>query len=114
VSENDEAIKSLTSLEVQVDRDGQVHAFTDANKTWTFVNPISVNDLVETYNHLLEETDEGLTSLKIKVDRDGQVHAFTDANKTWTFVNPISVNDLVKTYKEVLANVAFMELKGAR
>jgi acetone carboxylase gamma subunit len=61
-----------------------------------------------------DEAIKSLTSLEVQVDRDGQVHAFTDANKTWTFVNPISVNDLVETYKEVLANVAFMELKGAR
>jgi len=61
-----------------------------------------------------DEAIKGLTSLEVQVDREGQVHAFTDANKTWTFVNPISVNDLVETYKEVLANVAFMELKGAR
>jgi acetone carboxylase gamma subunit len=114
VSKNKEAILSLTSLEIHVDRDGQVHSFTDPNKTWTFVNPISVDDLVETYNNLLEKTGEELTPLKIKVDRDGQVHSFTDPNKTWTFVYPISVDDLVETYKEVLANVAFMELKGAR
>jgi hypothetical protein len=61
-----------------------------------------------------EEGSESLTSLTIQVDRDGRAHSFADATKTWIFVDPISLVDLVETYKEVLANVAFMELKGAR
>jgi len=78
------------------------------------MNPISLVDLVEKYNDLLEEAGEGLTPLEIQLDRDGQIHSFADANKTWTFVNPISVADLVEKYKEVLANVVFMELKGLK
>jgi len=78
------------------------------------MNPISLVDLVERYNDLLEETGDGLTPLEIQVDHDGQIHSFADATKTWTFVNPISVADLVETYKEVLANVVFMELKGLK
>jgi DNA-binding MltR family transcriptional regulator len=114
VSENNEITESLTSLRIQVDHDGQVHSFTDSSATWKFVNPISLVDLVEKYNDLLEETGEGLTPLEIQLDRDGQIHSFADANKTWTFVNPISILDLVETYKEVLANVVFMELKGLK
>jgi acetone carboxylase gamma subunit len=114
VSENKEVAESLTSLKIQVDHDDQVHSFADANATWKFVNPISLIDLVERYNDLLEETGEGLTPLEIQVDHNGQIHSFADANKTWTFVNPISVADLFETYKEVLANVVFMELKGLK
>ena len=114
MSENKEVTESLTSLKIQLDHDGQVHSFADTSATWKFMNPISLVDLVERYNNLLEETGEGLTPLEIQVDHDGQIHSFADANKTWTFVNPISVVDLVETYKEVLANVVFMELKGLK
>jgi len=110
VSENKEVTENLTSLAIQVDRDGQVHSFTDANSTWIFMNPLPAIDLIEKYNDLLEETGEGLTSLKIQVDRDGQVHSFTDANSTWIFMNPIPIINLIEKYKDVLANVV-MELK---
>jgi hypothetical protein len=99
------AVEGLTSLAIQVDAQGQVHSFTDANATWKFVDPISVAELVEKYNDLLAETTQGLTSLVIQVDDQGQVHSFTDANATWKFVNPISVAELVDTYKILLANV---------
>ena len=102
--------ESLTSLKLQVDRDLQVHSFTESSATWKFINPISVVDLVEKYNDLLEETGEGLTSMKIQVDRDGQVHSFTDTNSTWRFENPIPIINLVEKYKDVLANVT-IELK---
>ncbi len=102
--------ESLTSIKIQVDRDMQVHSFTDSNATWKSINPIALVDLVEKYNNLLEETGEGLISLKIQVNHDGQVYSFADANKTWKFINPISVVDLVETYKGVLANVT-KELK---
>jgi hypothetical protein len=69
--------------------------------------------LVEIYDNLLEETDEGLTPLEIHVDHDGQVHSFSDINKTWKFMNPISLVDLVETYKGVLINVE-MEVKGLK
>ena len=95
MSEQKEVTENLTSLTIQVDRDGQVHSFTDAKSTWIFDNPLQASDLVDTYNNLLEKTGEGLTSLKNQVDRYGQAHSFTDANKTWTFMNPISVVDLV-------------------
>jgi len=97
------------SLKIQMDCDDQVHSFSDANATWKCLKPIPVVDLVETYNHLVEETEDGLTSLKIQVGRDGYVHSFADANKTWIFANPISVIDLIETYKGVLDNVV-MEL----
>ena len=113
MSEKKVQTKSLTSLKLQVDRDLKVHSFKDSSATWKFINPISIVDLVEKYNNLLEETGKGLTSLKIQVNHDGRVQSFTDANKTWIFMNPISVVDLVETYKGVLANVV-MELKGLK
>jgi len=113
VSEKMEQTESLTSLKLQVDRDGQVHSFTESSATWKFIDPISVVDLVEKYNDLLEETGKGLTSMKIQVDRDGQVHSFTDANSTWRFENPIPIINLVKKYKDVLANVT-IELKAKK
>ena len=114
MSKNKEETEGLTSLKIQVDDDGQVHSCTDSSATWKFMHPISLIDLVETYNTLLEETGEGLTPVEIHVDREGQIHSFADANKTWTFVTPISVVDLVETYKDVLANVVFMELRGLK
>jgi hypothetical protein len=96
VSENEEVSERLTSLKIQVDRDGQVHSFADASSTWRFMNPISLVDLVERYNDLLEETGDGLKSLKIQVDRYGRAHSFADATKTWRFVNSISLVDLVE------------------
>jgi hypothetical protein len=90
-----------------------VHSFADDNKTWIFTDPISVVDLVEKYNNLLEETGEGLTPLKIQVDHKGQVHSFANSSATWKFISPISLVDLVETYKEVLTNVV-MELKSLK
>jgi len=77
MSKKKEIIESLTNLAIQVDSDGQVHSFTDANATWIFMNPIPVIELVEKYNDLLAETGEGLTSLKIQVDSDGHLHSFS-------------------------------------
>jgi hypothetical protein len=113
VSEDKEVKESLTSLEIQVDRDGEVHSFADGSERWIFMNPISLVDLVETYKNLLEESGEGLMPLEIQVDRDGQVHSFTDSSAMWKFMKPISLVDLVKTYKKVLTNVV-MELKGSK
>jgi hypothetical protein len=113
VSEQKEVMESLTSLKIQVDHKGQVHSFADDNKTWIFTDPISVVDLVEKYNNLLEETGEGLTPLKIQVDHEGQVHSFANSSATWKFISPISLVDLVETYKEVLTNVV-MELKSLK
>jgi hypothetical protein len=73
VSEKKEVTESLTSLKIQVDRDGQVHSFTDANATWLFTKPIPAANLIEKYKNLLEKTWEGLTSLKIQLGHDGQV-----------------------------------------
>jgi len=100
-------------LKLQVDRDLKVHSVTDSSATWKFISPISVVDLVEKYNNLLEEAGEGLTSMKIGMDRDGQVHSFTDANSTWRFEDPIPIINLVEKYKDVLANVT-IELKAKK
>jgi hypothetical protein len=96
VSENEEVSESLTSLKIQVDRDGRAHSFTDTSATWRVMNSISLVDLVERYNALLVETGDGLTSLKIQVDRDGQGPSFADAAKTWRVMNSISLVDLVE------------------
>ncbi len=113
MSENKEVSESLTSLKIQVDNDGRIHTLTNDTSTLKFINPISLVDLVEIYDNLLEETGEGLTPLEIHVDHDGQVHSFSDINKTWKFMNPISLVDLVETYKGVLINVE-MEVKGLK
>ena len=47
MSENEEVSDSLTSLKIQVDRDGRAHSFADATKTWRVMNSISLVDLVE-------------------------------------------------------------------
>jgi hypothetical protein len=65
VSDKREITESLTSLKIQVDRDGQVHSFTDANKTWIFENPISVIDLVEKYKGILDNV-----VIKLKVFKE--------------------------------------------
>jgi hypothetical protein len=113
LSEDKEVKESLTSLEIQVDRDGEVYSFANGSERWIFMKSISLIDLIETYNNLLEETGEGLTPLEIQVDRDGQVHSYTDTNKTWKFMKPISLVDLVETYKGVLINVE-MEVKDLK
>jgi hypothetical protein len=51
--ERKSAVEGLTSLVIQVDDQGQVHSFTDANATWKFVDPISVVELVDKYKPLL-------------------------------------------------------------
>jgi hypothetical protein len=94
--ENKEVTESLTFLKTQVDRDDQVHSFADANKTWKFMNPLTLVNLVERYNNLLEETGEGLKSLKTQVDRDGQFHSFANVNKTWKFISPPALVNLVE------------------
>ena len=99
------AVEGLSSLAIQVDEKGQVHSFTDSNATWKFVDPITVIDLVDKYNDLLDETTEGLTSLAIQVDEKGKVHSFTDTNATWKFVNPITTVELVDKYQTLLTNV---------
>jgi uncharacterized OB-fold protein len=103
--EQKSAVEGLASLAIQVDEKGQVHSFTDSNATWKFVDPITIVELVDKYNDLLDETQEGLTSLAIQVDEKGQVHSFTDSNATWKFMDPITVVELVDKYKTLLANV---------
>ena len=93
MSENKEVMESLQSLKIQVDRGGQDHSFGDTSATWKFRNSISIVDLVEKYNNLLEETGEGLMSLKTQVNRGGQNYSFTDTYKIWTFMKSISVFD---------------------
>jgi len=76
--EKKEIPESLTSLTIQVDRDGRIHSITDNTASWKFMTPIPAVDLVETYNDLLAETWEELTSLKIQVDRDGRIHSLSN------------------------------------
>ena len=64
VSENKEVTESLTSLKIQVDRDGQAHSFADAKKTWKFTKPLPVVDLVETYKGVLANVVMELKGLK--------------------------------------------------
>ncbi len=97
---------SLITLQLQVDRKGQVHVFTDAHATWILSPTIPLVNLHDTYHDLLKDNGDGLTALTLQADPQGQVHAFTDANKTWIFRTPISVVDLVETYTAVLSNVA--------
>ena len=49
----EESGEGLMPLEIQVDRDGQVHSFTDSSAMWKFMNPISLVDLVKTYKKVL-------------------------------------------------------------
>lgn len=102
---------SLTTLQLQVDRKGQVHALTDAHVTWILSQTIPLVNLLDTYHDLLKDNGDGLTALTLQADQQGQVHAFADADKNWKFRTPISVIDLVETYTEVLSNVA-KELKA--
>ena len=51
--ERKDDVEGLTSLAIQVDENGQVHSFTDANATWKFVDPITVVELVDKYKTLL-------------------------------------------------------------
>jgi len=97
---------SLTTLQLQVDRKGQVHTLTDAHATWILSHTIPLVNLLDTYRDLLKDNGDGLTALTLQADPEGQVHAFADADKTWKFRTPISVVDLVETYTAVLSNVA--------
>lgn len=92
-----------------MDDRGQVHAFSDANATWTCLKPLPAKDLMDKYNDRLA-AEGGLTHLKIQADREGWVHSYTDAHSTWIFETPIQVIHLIEKYKDVLANVS-MELK---
>jgi DNA-binding MltR family transcriptional regulator len=107
VSENKKVIKSLTSLKTQMDNTGQTHSFTDPNKIWKFMKPISLVDLVEKYNNLLEKTGEGLTSLKTQMDNTGQTHSFTDPKKIWKFMKPISLVNRVEVASWYVIAFAF-------
>lgn len=51
--ERKDVVENLTSLAIQVDEKGLVHSFTDENATWKFVDPISVEELVDKYKQLL-------------------------------------------------------------
>ncbi len=98
--------ESLTTLQLQVDRKGQVHALTDAQATWILSHTIPLVNLLDTYHDLLKDDGDGLTAITLQTDPQGQVHAFAEADKTWKFRTPISVVDLVETYTVVLSNVA--------
>jgi hypothetical protein len=64
VSEDKEVKESLTSLEIQVDSDGEVHSFADGSERWIFMNPISLVDLVKTYKGVLTNVVMELKSSK--------------------------------------------------
>jgi DNA-binding MltR family transcriptional regulator len=107
VSENKKVIKSLTSLKTQMDNAGQTDSFADPKKIWKFMKPISLVDLVEKYNNLLEKTGEGLTSLKTQMDNAGQTHSFADPKKIWKFMKPISLVNRVEVASWYVIAFAF-------
>ena len=94
MSENKKVMESLTSLKIRMERDGQKQSFADPKKTWKFIKPISLVDLVEKYNNLLEETGEELTSLKTQLNGERQTQSFADPKKTWKLIKPISLVNL--------------------
>jgi len=53
IVERKAVVENLTSLAIQVDEKGLVHSFTDENATWKFMDPISVEELVDKYKQLL-------------------------------------------------------------
>ncbi len=107
MSENKKVIKSLTSLKTQMDSDGQTQSFADTNKIWKFMKPISLVDLVEKYNNLMEKTGEGLTSLKTQMEYTGQTHSFADTNKIWKFMKPISLVNRIEVASWYMIAFAF-------
>ena len=67
---------SLTTLQLQVDRKGQVHALKDAHATWILSRTIPLVNLLDTYHDLLKDNGDGLTALTLQADPQGQgVHA---------------------------------------
>ena len=90
-----------------MDSDEQTDSFADPKKIWKFMKPISLVDLVEKYNNLLEKTGEGLTSLKTQMDSDGQTHSFADPKKIWKSMKPISLVNRIEVASWYVIAFAF-------
>ncbi len=70
----------LTTVQIQVDRAGRIHALIDGAATWKFVPPIATGDFVKTYTELVAAPRTGLTPLTIQVDGAGRIHSRSNAS----------------------------------